>query len=165
MYNIFFLSYVRASTNCDLFTLDKPDYDICLKFHQDLSTKMFQFATTRYRILQKHVRSSIAMNSQSRRNTPSSARRSDVEVKDIELGILYNSTQPSTTVKSNVKRLIKKYLWFYTISYKSKFVKILTAVSLLLNATLSFVIPYEVNELLNISVSVICCDTSADPLQ
>jgi len=148
-------SYIRASTNCDLFSLDKPDFDICLKFHRDLSTKMFQFATTRYRALQRHVRTSTAMNSLSRRNNSLSARRSDVEVEDIELGMLDNSTQLSTTVRSNTRRLIWKCLWLYTISYKSKFVKILTAISLLLNATLTFILPYEVMNRYNISVIVI----------
>ena len=137
-------SYFRASTNCDLFTLDKPDFDICLKFRQDLSTKMFQFVTTRYHAaLQKHDQIRLAtINDQSKPGTSAIARNSDVKMEDIELGTLDDSTQqPTTTVKS---RLIWKYMWPFTISHKSIFAKTLNAVSLLLNTTLSFTIPYQV---------------------
>jgi len=156
----------RASTNCDFFTLDKADFDICLKFHEDLSTKMFQFATTRYRVLQKHVRTSTAMNSLNRGSIPSFARRSNAEVEDIELGTLDGGAQPNTTttIKSNVTRSIWKCLWLYTISHKSKFVKLLTAISLLLNAAVSFIIPYEVMNRQYFLCNHVCV-TSIGPLQ
>ena len=148
-------SYFRASTNCDLFTLDKPDFDICLKFRQDLSTKIFQFVTTRYHAaLQKHDQISLAtINDQSKPSTSVTASKSDIKMEAIELGTLDDSTQrPMTTVKS---RLIWKYMWLFTISHKSIFAKTLNAVSLLLNTTLSFTIPYQVMNL-NINFVSIC---------
>ena len=145
----------RTSTNCDLFTLDKPDFDVCLNFHQDFSTKLSQFATARYHAaLQKHNQTNTAtMNVQSNPSTSSFARRSDVEMEDIEFGILDDSPQPTTTVKKS--KLIWKHTWFFTISHQSKFANTLTAVSLLLNATLSFIIPYQVSIYECLSVTVL----------
>jgi len=135
----------RASTNCDLFTLKRPDFDIFLKFCPDFSTKMFQFATARYNAeLQKHVNASTAViHDQSQPGTSTSAR--NVETEGIELGIVADHAQPTTTTETT--KLIWKYTLFFTISHKSIFAQALATISLLLNATLSFTIPYQVRKL------------------
>ena len=142
--------FVRASRNCDLFTLDKDDLDTCLRFDKNLSTKIFQVANRRYQTLRRNVKaSSIIINRKREMSafaSASPARKSSVKVEDIELGIMNSSiTKTSGDIESSdVEIPWFKYPLYFTISHQNYFIKALIVISILFNIVLSIIIPYEV---------------------
>ena len=90
--------------------MDKDDLDTCLRFHKDLSTKIFEVANTRYHNFQKHVRTSSIVIA--RKRQPSAAiaamsyKKTSVTVEDVEHEISdvdtakSNSDVPSRKKKS-----------------------------------------------------------------
>ena len=135
---------IRASRNCDLFTLDKADLDTCLHFHKDLSSKIFHVANIRYQNLKNNVKAStISINN--RRRMSSAIRSSGIDMEDIELGILRNDNViPIDVETDNAQIPWFKYPLHFTISYQNYFIKFLSVVSILFNIVLSVIIPYEV---------------------
>lgn len=138
---------VRASRNCDLFTLDKNDLDTCLRFHKDLSTKIFQMASMQYHNLQNDVKaSSTTINRRAMSVASASNKKSGTTVEDIELGMINSGgVGPNRDVEtSTAQNPLLKYLVYFTFSHQSHFVKALAFVSILFNIVLSIIIPYEV---------------------
>ena len=152
--------FIRASRNCDLFTLDKTDLDICLRFDRNLSTKIFKMANVRHRTFQRNLRAgSITINERRRVSSSAAAaavvfpKKLSVHVEDIELGIIGNNTHNSTTNKVSAAKINEssdaevpwfKYPLYFTISYQSYLIKGLTVISILFNIILNITIPYEV---------------------
>ena len=146
-YNFSYLSTccIRASRNCDLFTLDKADLDTCLHFHKDLSSKIFRVANIRYQTLKSNVKAASTVNINNRRRMSCAIKSSGIDMEDIELGILGNDDGTSLDVETD-NTLIPwfKYPLHFTISYQSYFIKFLSVLSILFNIALSVIIPYEV---------------------
>ena len=156
--------FVRASRNCDLFTLDKTDLDICLRYDRNLSTKIFKVANLRHQAFQRNLKASSTMINKRRISSSAAAAAAataaaataraaasvmkwSVHMEDIELGIMGSNTVSSTAeVDENSDAEVPwfKYPLYFTISYQSYLVKALTVVSILFNIVLSIIIPYEV---------------------
>ena len=150
--------FVRASRNCDLFTLDKTDLDICLRFDRNLSTKIFKVANMRHKTFQRNLKASSIMINEKRRMSSSAAAaaaavaaasvmKSSVQMEDIELGIMSTNMVNSTTqVDENGDAEVPwfKHPLYFTISHQSYLIKALSVVSILFNIVLSIIIPFEV---------------------
>ena len=136
--------------------MDKDDLDTCLRFHKDLSTKIFEVANTRYQNFRINVQTTTIISGRKR---PSSAavaamsyQRTSISVEDIELGLAdidtakSNNDVPSDVLSTDIRHQIPwfKYPLYFTISHHSYFVKILKFFSNLFNIILCIIIPYEV---------------------
>ena len=141
--------FVRASRNCDLFTLDKADLDTCLSFDKDLSTKIFEKANIKHQTLQRNVKASSAMINRKREMSAAmSVKKSALNMEDIELGVMDNGGATKATTK-DVENSDAEFPWFkypiyFTICHQSYFIKVLTFISVLFNIVLAIIIPYEV---------------------
>ena len=80
--------------------MDKDDLDTCLRFHKDLSTKIFEVANIRYKNFQKNIRASSIIITKKRHTfaaiTAMFYNKTSVGVEDVEIG-----TADIDTVKSN----------------------------------------------------------------
>ena len=139
-----FTGCIRASRNCDLFTLDKDDLDTCLHFHKDLSSKIFRVANKRYQALKNNVRaSSISINSKKRMSV--AIKTFGAGLEDIELGMLEDDAIAAMDIETNDGKIPWfKYPFQFTISHQKGFIKALSVFSILFNIVLSVIIPYEV---------------------
>ena len=68
--------------------MDKDDLDTCLRFHKDLSTKIFEVANTRYQNFQRHVRTSSIVVTRKRQASAAVAamsyKKTNASVEDVE---------------------------------------------------------------------------------
>lgn len=91
--------------------MDKDDLDTCLRFHKDLSTKIFEVANTRYQNFQKHVRKSSILVTRKRRPSAAVASmfymKTSGSVEDVEDGISDIDTAKSNSdVPSHKKKSV-----------------------------------------------------------